>query len=406
MAKSSSKVIAGVDIGTSKVTVLLGEIYEQGKLNLIGLGQSSSKGMLKGEIVDYHAASDCVHAAILSAEHQAGVSIDGVYLSLSGGHIEGFPSEASVNVTAPDGRVQQEDIDQVCKLAQGRELPENRTVIHHLRRPYKLDGRLIKSPVGLEGERLEVSYWTMHGDSRKISDAIHTINGFNLHVDDIVLAGLATSAVVVTPDQKKNGVLVLDIGRGTTDYALFTDGRCVKAGCLPIGGDHISNDLSIGLRMRLKQAESLKLRYGSAKLEHRDKTEKVWLNNDFEIGDRKIPLWSIEKVIEMRVTEIFEVVRKKLGAQFSPEKISSGVVLAGGTSSLANIEECAENVFGIQAQLGDNSMMASGELKDSQFSTALGLLNYGLQYRSENSYRSHRKGNVFNRLVGMLTGKA
>jgi cell division protein FtsA len=298
--------------------------------------------------------------------------------------------------------VQQEDVDQACSLAQGRELPENRTTIHHLRRPFRLDGRSVESPVGMEGERLEVSYWTMHGDSRKIGDAIHIINGFNLHVDDIVLAGLASSAAVATMDQKKNGVLVVDMGRGTTDYALFIDGRCMKAGCLPIGGDHISNDLSIGLRMRLKQAESLKLRYGSAIVEHKDKTEKVWLNNDFEIGDRPIPLWSIEKIIELRVSEIFEVVRKKLGAQYVPEKVSSGVIVSGGSSKLTNIDECAENVFGIQAQVGDNAAMASGELKDSQYSTALGLLHYGLQYQSEADYANHRQSSIFGRLKSLF----
>jgi len=406
MAKSSSKVIAGVDIGTSKVTVLLGEIYEEGKLDLIGLGQSSSKGMAKGEIIDYHAVSDQVHAAIHSAEKQAGVGIDGAFLSLSGGHIEGFASEASVNVTSPDGRVQQEDLDQACRLAQGRELPENRTVIHHLRRPFRLDGRSMENPVGLEGERLEVSYWTLHGDSRKISDAIHTINGFNLHVDDIVIAGLATSAVVVSQEEKDGGVLVLDIGMGTTDYALYSRGRCLKAGCVPIGGNHLSNDLSIGLRMRLKQSESLKLRYGSAKVVHKDRSEKIWLNNDFEIGDRKLPVWSIETIIELRMVELFEVVRKKLGASYSPERVSGGVVLCGGTSNLPHVESCAEGVFEANARVGDNSSMAQGELVDTQFSTALGLLSYGLQYRSERAYNKHRTGSVFNRLVGLLTGKA
>lgn len=393
-----TKVIAGVDIGTGKVTVLLGEIVDGSKLNVIGMGQSSSKGMLKGEIVDFHEASDCVHAAILAAEQQAGVKIDGVYLAQTGGHIEGFPSEASVNVTSEDGRVQSSDVEHASNLAQGREMPENRTIIHHLRRPYKLDDRVIDSPVGMEGERLEVGYWTIHGDSRKISDAIHIINGFNLHVDDIVLSGLASSAAVATPDQKQSGVLVIDIGKGTTDFALFHKGRCMKAGCLPVGGDHISNDLSIGLRMRLKQAESLKLRYGSAQVLHRDKSEKVWLNNDFEIGDRPIPLWSIEKIIELRVSEIFEVVRKKLGAVYVPDRIASGILLSGGTSQLAGIDACAEAVFGIPAQIGDNAAMASGELKDSQYSTALGLLRFGLQYQSEKSYATHRESGIFKRL--------
>ncbi len=397
-----SKVIAGVDIGTGKVTVLLGEIVEGRSLNVIGMGQSSSKGMLKGEIVDFHSASNCVHAAILAAEQQAGVRIDGVYLSQSGGHIDGFASEASVNVTSADGRVTAEDIEQASALAQGRELPENRTVLHHLRRPYRLDGRVVESPAAMEGERLEVSYWTIHGDSRKIGDSIHIINGFNLHVDDMVLSALATSAAVTSREEKQSGALVIDIGKGVTDYALHIDGRCVNAGCLPVGGEHISNDLSIGLRMRLKAAESLKLRYGSALVEHKDKAERVWLNNDFEIGDRPIPIWSIEKIIEARVTEIFEIVRKKLGAHYQPDKVASGVVLAGGSAALRNIAACAEAVFGVRAHVGDNAAMASGELKDSQYSVALGLLHYGLQYQSEKEYANHRQSGIFRRLKGLF----
>ena len=197
-------------------------------------------------------------------------------------------------------------------------------------------------------------------------------------------------------------MLVVDIGKGTTDYALFRDGRCITAGCLPIGGDHISNDLSIGLRMRLKQAESLKLRYGSAILEHKDKAEKVWLNNDFEIGDRPVPIWSIEKIIELRVAEIFEVVRKKLGAHYVAEKIGSGVVLTGGTSKMKGMVQAAESAFGVGAHLGNNASLATGELKDSQFSVSMGVLRYGLQYQSEKGYAAHRESGIFKRLKGLF----
>lgn len=377
-----SKVIAGIEIGTSKISVLLGEIVEGRSLNIIGLGQSSSKGVLKGDIVDFHDASDCVHAAILSAEEQAGVKIDGVYLAVSGSDIEGFPSEASVNVTSRDRRVSLEEIGQVSSLAKGRDLPEDRAVIHHLKRPYRLDNRAVEKPLNLEGDRLEASYWTVHGNARKIGDAIHIINGFNLHVDDVVLAALAAGSVVASDEEKKNGCLVADIGQGATDYAVYQDGKCVMAGSMPIGGDHISNDLSIGLRMRLKQAESLKHRYGTAVVEHKNKTEKVWLNNDFEIGDRPIPLWSIEKIVELRMTEIFEVIQKKLGAYGRRERLSGGIVLCGGGANLRNVDRSAENVFGVSARIGDNGTMASGELRESQYSVVLGLLKYGLQYQS------------------------
>lgn len=397
-----SKVIAGIEIGTSKVAVLLGEIVEGKSLNIIGLGQSSSNGVIKGDIVDFHAASDCVHAAILAAEEQAGVKIDGVYLAVSGSDVEGFPSEASVNVTSPDRRVSREDIEQVSNLAKGRDLPEERAVIHHLGRPYRLDGRSVENPLNLEGDRLEASYWTAHGNARKIGDAIHIINGFNLHVDDVILSALAAGSVVATEEEKQSGCLVIDIGRGSTDYAAYQAGKCVVAGSFPLGGDHISNDLSIGLRMRLKQAESLKRRYGSAVVEHKDKSEKVWLNNDFEIGDRPIPLWSIEKIIELRMMEIFEVVSKKSGAYGRSERLGGGVILCGGASNLRNIETCSENVFGAPTRLGDNGAMAAGELRESQYSVALGLLKYGLQYQNKQSESEEKDAGLLGRLKGLF----
>ncbi|MAM91113.1 MAG: cell division protein FtsA [Opitutaceae bacterium] len=398
-----SKIIAGIEIGTSKVSVLLGEIAEGRSLNIIGLGQSSSKGVLKGDIVDFHEASDCTHAAILSAEEQAGVKIDGVYLAVSGSDIEGFASEASVNVTAGNHRVTKEEIEQVSGLAKTREIPEDRVVVHHLRRPYRLDSRPVEAPLNMEGDRLEANYWTVHGNARKIGDAIHIINGFNLHVDDVVLGALAAGSIVATEEEKRNGCLVVDIGRGSTDYAVFQGGRCVLAGCLPLGGDHISNDLSIGLRMRLKQAESLKRRYGSATVEHKNKSEKVWLNNDFEIGDRPVPLWSVEKIIELRTTEIFQVVQKKLGAHGRSERLSGGVILSGGTSNLRNIEACSEAVFGASTRVGDNTALATGDLRDAQYSVVIGLLKYGLQYHSAGDEKEDARAGLFGKLRRALS---
>lgn len=397
-----SKIIAGVEIGTSKVAVLLGEIEEGRSLNVIGMGQCSSRGVQKGEVFDFHDASDCAHAAIQAAETQAGVAIDGVYLALSGSHVNGYASEASVNVTAEDGRVSRDDVDQVMAMAQAKELPENRAVIHHLRRPFKLDGRVVDNPVNLEGERLEGSCWTVHGDARKISDAIHVINGLNLHVDDVVLSALASSAVVATADEKRNGCLVIDVGRGSTDYAMYSSGCCISAGCLPIGGAHISNDLSIGLRMRLNQAESLKIRYGSARLKRSDKSERVWLNNDLEIGDRTLPLWSIEKIVELRMTEIFEVVKKRLGAYGMADRLSGGIVLCGGGAHLKHIEDCAEKVFKVHARTGDNGSMATDELREPTYSAALGLLHYGLQFQSKRGARMERGAGLFGRLKSLL----
>lgn len=396
-----SKIIAGIEIGTGKIAVLLGEIVEGKSLNIVGKVQCSSQGVLKGDIVDIYEARESVHAAILSAENQAGVKIDGAYLAISGTHIEGTARTASVNVSGEQECVSKEDIRQLAVISEERELPENRTVIHNLRRPYLLDGRVVGFPEGMHGEKLEASRWMVHGDARKLSDAIHVINGFNLHVDDVILSGVAASAAVTTVEERDSGTLVIDMGGGTTDYALYSHGKCMIAGALPIGGDHISNDISIGLRMRLKQAEALKIRFGSAVVEHKDKSEKVWLNNDLEIGDRPVPLWSLEKIIQLRATETFEVVRKKLGAMYRPDKLGAGVVLTGGASQMRGIERCAAVVFNVSVRLGDNASMAQGELKEAQYSTALGLLHYGLKTQnSEHSYAAAESHGIWKKITG------
>ncbi|MBL4575404.1 MAG: cell division protein FtsA, partial [Opitutaceae bacterium] len=259
-----SKIIGAIEIGTAKVTVLIGEITNGRSLNIIGMGSSSSNGIIKGDVVDFKASSDCTHAAILAAEEQAGVRIEGVYLAQTGAHLSGFYNEASVTVSSADNRVDFDDIERVKSLAKGKQVSADRTVIHHIRQPFRLDGRIEQNPEYMEGKKLEVGYWTVHGQASKVSDHIHIVNGFSLHVDDIILSSIASGVIMSSREERKHGVLIVDIGRGTTDYSLYYDGHCHVAGVLPIGGDHFTNDLSVGLRLPTNQAENLKVRSGNA----------------------------------------------------------------------------------------------------------------------------------------------
>ncbi|MEZ5276409.1 MAG: cell division protein FtsA [Opitutaceae bacterium] len=399
---SKSRIIGAIEIGTAKVAVLVGEITNGRSLSIIGMGQCSSRGVVKGEIVDFAAATDCAHAAILAAEKRAGVRIDGVYLAQTGGHLAGFMSEEGVTVSAADNRVGHEDIERVKSLAKEKQLPPERTIIHHIRRPFRLDGRIEPNPLYLEGKRLEVGYWTVHGQASKVSDHIHVINGFSLHVDDIILSSLASGVMVTTQEERNHGVLVLDIGRGTTDYALYQDGHCHVAGVVPVGGDHLTNDLSVGLRLTSSQAETLKLRFGSAVLQCRDRTERVWLNGNLSIGDRQVSRHSIERILSLRVSELFEVVRRSLGSNFVSENLGAGVVLTGGTSRLPMIDRAAQEVFKIPVRLGENPGMHD-EVKQPEYSTVLGLLNYGLNFQGENDAPPTRKrGGVFGRILNLV----
>jgi cell division protein FtsA len=379
---SRTKFIGAVEIGTSKVSVLIGEL-SQGSLHIIGVGECQSRGVIKGAVADFRAASEAAHTALMAAEQNAGVRIDEVYLAQTGGHLDGFYNEASVNVSAADNLVSAPDIDTVCRLAKAKNLPEGRMVVHHLRRPFRLDGRSVPEPEHLVGQRLEVGYWTVHGQEGKIADNIHVIRGFNIRVAELILSSLASGAMLAGAEDKQNGVLVVDIGAGTTDYALYRDGCAQVTGVVPVGGGHLTNDLSLGLRVTEGQAEKLKLRFGRGTVATKDRAEKVWLNGDFAIGDRQVPRHTIEQITAARTAEIFEVVRKKLGAAFSPEKTAAGLILTGGTAKLPGIDEAAARVFGVPARLGEAPGWVAENLRDPGFSSVLGLLHYGLSARAE-----------------------
>jgi cell division protein FtsA len=399
---SKTRLIGAVEIGTSKVTVLVGELTRGRTLNIIGLGSCQSRGVIKGSVVDYKEASACTHSALRSAEEGAGAPVAAVYLAQTGAHLEGFYNETAVNVNAADNCVSAADIDTACRLAMAKELPEGRAVVHHIRRPFRLDGRLVPDPEHLVGRRLEAGYWTVHGSEAKIGDHIHVITGFNLRVDELILSSLASGTMVTVPEERQNGVLVLDIGCGTTDYVLYHDGVAYQTGVVAVGGDHFTNDLSLGLRLTRGQAETLKLRYGSATLRSKDKQEKVWLNGDFSIGDRQFPRQSVEQITAARARELLEAVRKKLGPAFVPEQTPVGVILTGGGAKLPGIDEAASKVFGVPGRLGEPASWVSDELRDPGFSTALGLLYFGLNSQAERPPGGRRSGSIFQSLKRIL----
>jgi cell division protein FtsA len=400
---SKHSFIGAVEIGTSKVTVLVGD-YTGRELTIIGRGECQSRGVIKGAVVDYKAASDCTHSALEQAEREAGERIDGVFLAQTGGHLEGFHNEAAVNVKAADNMIDRDDIRTVCDLAKAKELPAGRMVVHHIRRPFRVDGRLVPtSPENLVGQRLEVGYWTVHGQEQRLADNLHVIRGYNLEVQELVLASLASGHMVTTPEERQHGVLAIDLGGGTTDFVLYRDGVPHTTGVVPVGGGHLTNDLSLGLRLTDGQAEKLKLRFGRAVPQARDKAEKVWLDGNFAIGDRQFSRQAIEQILAARVWELLEVVRKKLGNAFSPETCAGGVVLTGGTAKLPGLAECAAKVFGVPAHLGGAPEWVAENLRDPGYHTALGLLYYGLSAQTERAASPRRRNGFLDGVARLFT---
>ncbi|MCU0792439.1 MAG: cell division protein FtsA, partial [Opitutaceae bacterium] len=228
-AFSKSRIVGAVEIGTSKITVLVGEISGS-RLEVIGFGEFPSRGVVKGVVVDSKAAGEATHRAIDAAERSAGARLQQVFLAQSGGHIDGFYHEAVVNVGGLDGRVSQLDIDTVYGLAKSKALPPGRCIVHYLRRPFYLDGTLSPSPEDIRGSRLSVGAWHVHGDQNRIADGVHIIRNFNLPVTELVLSSLAAGNILSTPEDRHHGVLVIDMGGGTTDYAYYRNGRPCLAG--------------------------------------------------------------------------------------------------------------------------------------------------------------------------------
>ena len=400
---SQSRVVGAVEIGTSKVAVLLGEIADEEGLTIIGHSASSSRGVKKGVITDLNAASDCVHACIAAAEKKAQTRIDEVYLSQTGRHLQGAFNVGTANVSAADGVIREADIEQAKEDAKRRNLPDGRTYIHHIRNPFFVDQREVANPLAKHGERLQVGYWSVHGDSEAVGDSLRVIKGIDIGVSDIILSGLASGAVLLEDAEKENGALVLDIGGGTTDYVLYRKGYVVRTGVVPVGGDHITNDLSIGLRVGRKSAEAFKVSNGRAYHETGDRNKKEWLIGDLTIGDREYSMAAVTKIIEARVRELFEIVREELVAAelFEVADIASGVFLTGGTSRLEGIDHTAEQVFGLSARVGDPPRDVAEALRAPEYSTALGLLQYALT-AAESETAPRRPTGLWRRLTGML----
>jgi len=401
---SQSKIVGAVEIGTSKTVVMVGEIVNGRSLNIIGMGQSSSDGVKKGEILDFRAASNATHAAIMGAEKSAGAQIDVIYLSQTGRHLEGFQNTGSVTVTSADGVVGAGDIGRAAREGKGKELPPGRVYIHHIKNQVELDGRAVAEPLNMQGERLEVGYWSVHGDESRVRDHVAVINGFGLTVEDMIVSSIASGSMVASEEEKQAGCLVLDIGCGTTDWVFYRNGFIARTGVVPVGGDHITNDIALGLRMNGLHAEKLKLQYGKTLLEKEDQVRKVWMMGDQMIGDRHLPKKALIQIIGARVEEIFSIVRRQLGSACTRSNLPAGAILTGGVARLDKLAITAEKTLGITARLGESPGWVREDLRGPEFSTALGLLHYALTGQHAEEFNLEPERGILRKLVRMISG--
>lgn len=391
----SSPIIVGLEIGTSKICAVVGEVNSSGALNVVGVGQARSRGVRKGEIADASMVGEDVRNAIVEAEQMADVEIRSVFLGVTGAHIRGLTNRGVHPVVSADREIAREDVEDVIKNAKAINLPAENYVVHAIRQHFLVDGQDgILDPVGMLGSRVEVDMHVVHGNFNRLQNPIRAVRGLQLEVDGVAFNGLASALALLTSEQKELGTLVIDLGGGTTDYVVYAGGIIKHTGVLAVGGDHISNDLAYGLKIPLGRAEELKLKYGDAFVREKDRGETITTNNELGVPAKTISLEHLRRIMSVRVEETLELVEKEISRAGLLDYLRGGVVLCGGGARTPGIQKLTERVFQLPALLGKASSMngLKSALDQPEFATAIGLVRFGsFQHRQRSRDRSFRR---------------
>jgi len=373
------KIIVGLEVGTSKVCAVVGEVLDDGNIMVIGVGQANSEGVRKGEIINIDAAVECIHAAVADAEESAGVEIHNVYASVSGGHIHSFNNRGTVAVTNDDREITEEEVRSVLLNAKAVNIPMDHVVIHAIRQHFFVDGHDgIQNPVGMIGAKLEADVHVIHGVRTRLQNTIKCIKHVPLDVANIAVSGFASALAVLTSEHQQLGAVVIDMGGGTTDYMVYSEGTIQHSGVLAVGGDHITNDVAIGLRIPMNRAETLKTEQGSVEVPPEE--EIIALKREVGLPDRHVSRQQLCRIMNLRVEETLGLVKKELEKQKLLDYLGAGVFITGGCARLRGLEGLAAEVFGLPIHIG-HSLTVGGPtsaIESPEYSTAIGLVRYAL----------------------------
>lgn len=403
-----SNIVAGLDIGTSKVAVVIAEQNTQKEMVVLGVGHVPYHGLRKGMIMNLDETADSILSAVESAELMAGVEIPPLYTAITGTHVDGINQRGVVAVSNRNKEITQKELDRVIEAAQSVSLPTDREILHVLPWEFIVDGQDgIKEPTGMSGVRLEVDAHIVMAGTSALNNMRRSIERAGLGIEDFILSSRASAEAVLSEDEKEVGVLVLDIGAGTMDAILFVHGNIYYNAVFPIAGKHISRDISVGLKIAEPLAEKIKLEYGycsDAGAENR---------NDFEIPSfagrtkRVISHHALRTIIEARVSEIFDLVYQDLNQRSLSQLAQGGVVITGGMALLEGIEELAERIFRVPTRCSMPDRIAGlvDKVSSPVYSTAVGLALYGLKDAQEFSFLD-AKTNLFTRMKNSISGFA
>ncbi len=378
-----SDIFAGLEIGTSKVCLVVGETRGDGSLRVLGVGQHPSSGVRKGEVVDTDAVQACIHDALERAEERSDVEINAVFLSVTGAHIEGLNNRGAIRLDG--GSINEADLDEVKKKCRDVKIPADNGFVHSIIQHYYVDSReRMINPLGRSGQKLEADYHIIHGIKSRIQNSIKCVRGVPLEIEDIVFAPVASAQMALDQEAKNRGALLLDIGGGTTDYICFVDGAVVASGSVGVGGDHITNDIALVLKVPLARAEKLKVTYGSAWLEGIGPDEKVPIAGD---GSETVERILICQIINARLTELLTLINNSLAFDSGLGQRPSGVYLTGGSSLLTGLDSLVTDIFGIPVCKNQTPTVTgpSALFENPQYATPVGLIRYAQLLSSHRS---------------------
>ncbi len=403
MAKQKSgEIIVGLDIGTTKICAIVGELTDSG-IDIIGIGTHPSKGLRKGVVVNIEATVASIRRAVEEAELMAGAEITHVYTGIAGGHIKGFNSQGIVAVKEKE--VREADIARVIDAAKAVAIPLDREVIHVLPQEFIIDDQGgIKEPLGMAGVRLEAKVHIVTGAVSSAQNIVKCANRTGLNVSDIVLQPLASAEAVLGDDEKALGVCLVDIGGGTTDIAIFSGGSIVHTAVIALGGHNLTSDIAIGLRTPQLEAERIKQKYGCALASMVNKDETLDVPSVGGRQPRVISRQILCEILEPRVEEIFQLVHREIQKCGYEDLLASGVVITGGSTLLAGMPELAEEVIGLPVRRGMPRGIGGlvDVVKSPMYATGVGLVVYGAKHLDRRMFRIREDGNSYKKMKNRM----
>jgi cell division protein FtsA len=377
--RKTQTIVTGLDVGTTKVCAVIGEVTPTG-VDVIGIGQHPSRGLRKGVVANIEATVEAIKHAVTEAERTAGIEVDAVYASVGGGHLRGINSQGVVAVQGRTREVTPADVARAVDAARAISLPPDRGVLHALTQGFSVDDQDgIREPAGMLGGRLGVSVHLVTGAATAVQNVVRSVNRAGLTVEDVVLQALASAESVLTPDERDLGVLLVDMGGGTTDVAVFRDGAVWHTAVIPLGGDHITNDIAVGLRTPAPDAEELKKVYGCAQAGLVLEEETVEVPS---IGGRKPRVLSrrtLARIVQARVEEILTLVARSVTEAGLDDAATAGVVVTGGATVMEGVPELAETIFDLPVRRGIPKWVGGlyEHVESPVFAAAVGLLLTG-----------------------------